>query len=170
MPSFGLLLRNRPYFSIMANFNRAYRANRETGNETALESSLIYEPLQIFCDDLKNQPWEGMPSKLLKELDEIAGEKKTKEKDWPSNAKILRSELQRLAPNLRAVGVGVEFLKRTKAGGKVRLIPDYVCETPTPHAPPTSKDPQPLPKGVGNGGGVGHLHTYSCGKEVHLDF
>lgn len=119
-------------------FQRAYRANRSTGNETALESSLIYEPLCKFLTQPNNGNWEGRPSELLAELNTIVGDQKPKAKEWPTNARKLRADLQRIAPNLRAIGVKVEFPKRTEKGSQMVLELDKERFGPTEHTGPTA--------------------------------
>ena len=102
-------------------FQRAYRANRSTGNEAALKSSLIYEPLRQLLSQPNNERWEGRPSELLAALNTVVGEQKTKAKEWPTSARKLRADLQRIAPNLRMIGIKVEFPKRTERGSQVVL-------------------------------------------------
>ncbi len=60
----------------------------------------------------------GTSTNLLAALAADAGEEKTKTKAWPKSASALSGALRRLSPNLRAVGVSIEF-DRT---GRKRLI------------------------------------------------
>jgi hypothetical protein len=124
-------------------FQRAYRANRGTGNETALESSLIYEPLRQFLTQPNHERWEDRPSELLAELNMMAGDQKTKAKGWPTNARGLRAALQRIAPNLRAIGIKVEFpAQRTAKGSQVVLELDkerFEHTEPTQHTANSSE-------------------------------
>jgi len=121
-------------------FQHAYRANRGTGNETALESSLIYDPLCQFLTQPNNARWEGRPSELLAELNTI-GDHNTKAKGWPANARGLRAALQRIAPNLRAIGIQVEFpTARTAKGSQVVLELD---KERFGHTQPTQPTPNP---------------------------
>ena len=120
-------------------FQHAYRANRGTGNETALESSLIYEPLCQYLTQPNNERWEGRPSELLAELNAIVGDQKIKAKGWPTNARGLRAALQRIAPNLRMIGIKVEFPpKRTAKGSQVVLELDKERFGHTEHTQPTA--------------------------------
>jgi hypothetical protein len=100
-------------------FQTAYRENRRTLNETALEGSLIFEPLCTLLNEAKT-PWEGTAGELLEALGSIAVEKAAKQKMWPANARALRIALQRIVPNLRAIGITVVFLE-TKVKNR-RLI------------------------------------------------
>jgi len=99
-------------------FHRAYAGNREGANSTALESSLLYEPLCEFLTE-ENRKWEGTAGKLLKDLSEIIGESKAKQRAWPSSPRGLRSDLQRIVPNLRSVGITVKFPKGKKDGNRI---------------------------------------------------
>lgn len=116
-------------------FQKAYRSNRAMGNETALEASLLYEPLSQFLQqpELENH-WEGTMGNLLTELNAMIGEAKAKQKAWPSNPRALRSALQRIVPNLRAIGLQVEFGSgRTNKGSVVHL--DFKGEPPSRPSP-----------------------------------
>ena len=53
-------------------------------------------------------------------LDQHAAEKTKHLKAWPKTAKKLAADLRRLAPNLRAIGLGIEFAGR--AGHQRRRI------------------------------------------------
>ena len=119
---------------------KAYRANRATGNETALESSLLYEPLVAFVEKSNNQ-WEGTMGALLSELNDMIGEAKAKQKGWPTQPRGLRSALQRIVPNLRTIGLNVEFSSnRTNKGSVVKL--DLNGKQPSQHTQPSQEAPE----------------------------
>ena len=85
----------------------AYYANRGAAHEMAVDS----DPVAIAVRDLMagiDEPWEGRPTDLLEKLASVAGESVSKRKDWPSAANTLSNRLERLAPNLRALGITVE--------------------------------------------------------------
>ena len=48
-------------------------------------------------------------ARLLVKLDGCVEEKVTKQKEWPKSARGLKSQITRLAPNLRKLGYEVEF-------------------------------------------------------------
>ena len=148
-------------------FQQAYHANRSTGNETALESSLIYEPLCQLLTQTDNNIWDGRPSELLTELNVIVGDQKTKTKEWPASARKLRAALQRLAPNLRAIGIKVEFpSQRTAKGSQVQIALDKERFGHTEHTRPTF----PPSKRVGcvGPGGQTHKQSHSDSEETVL--
>jgi hypothetical protein len=81
----------------------AYRNNRRRANELVLETPLAEAVRKI---DL---PWKGTATELLKMLSAVVDEPMRKQKAWPSSGRMLSNALRRLAPNLRPVGVLVEF-------------------------------------------------------------
>ena len=87
-------------------FLAAYYANRGSAHEMALEADPVAVALRTLMESTSE--WEGTPSGLLAKLGEIAGEEATKRKDWPGAASKLTNRLERLAPNLRAIGISVE--------------------------------------------------------------
>jgi len=59
--------------------------------------------------------WMGTAAELLEALEKRADEKVRGNRAWPKSPRSLADHLRRLAPNLRAAGIGVEF---AKTGGK----------------------------------------------------
>jgi hypothetical protein len=96
-------------------FLRAYSGNRASAHELALEASSVGPPVRVL---LGTGDWQGTSTELLGRLASIAGDPVTRRKDWPADPRALSQELARLAPNLRAIGIGVE----RKSTGKQRLI------------------------------------------------
>ena len=88
-------------------FLRAYTANRESGNETAIEASPVGKLLIDFAQD--HGAWSGTSTELLAELESKADQKTKSLKSWPKTARTLGASVKRLAPNLRQAGIGVEF-------------------------------------------------------------
>jgi hypothetical protein len=85
-------------------FMAAYAGNRAEANELALESDPIVPALRSL---LAEGPILEGPTKLLERLSARAGEGVTKSKGWPKSPRALTGKLERLAPNLRAVGIEV---------------------------------------------------------------
>ena len=96
-------------------FFNAYTGNRELANELVLDSSPVAVPLVSL---IQGGVWEGSAAELLSELNAKAGEKTQGLKSWPKNARSLSSKLRTLAPNLRAVGIDVEFDQSSGSGSK----------------------------------------------------
>jgi hypothetical protein len=103
-------------------FLDAYRDNRQTAHNIALESSPIVGPLRALAAE---GAWTGTAAELLGELAGRAGEKATRGRDWPSSARTLSGRLRRLAPNLLAVGVTVTFEPRRRDGSR----PIHISQT-----------------------------------------
>jgi len=82
--------------------------------------------------------WTGTVAELLKALAQRVDDATQRAKGWPATAKGLAGVLRRFSPNLRAVGVAVSFLERTKRGQLVRLAPVESGKRPSPPTPPSS--------------------------------
>ena len=66
-------------------------------------------------------PWRGTTTQLLAALHDMAHAAERHGPDWPSTACKLSNALRRLAPNLRVLGVEVEFT-RCDTRDRQRLI------------------------------------------------
>jgi polyhydroxyalkanoate synthesis regulator phasin len=97
-------------------FATAYADNRESSNELALESTCVAKAVIGFV----TERWEGTATDLLAALNESVDEQTKKLPSWPKSPPKLGGDLRRLAPNLRAVGISIEFSK--EAGGKRRRL------------------------------------------------
>jgi hypothetical protein len=85
-------------------FLATYRGNRNSANETALESSPVAKyVLQVA----EAGDWHGTPSELLQHIESVASDGDKRLKVWPKSPRALSGILQRLAPNLRAASVEV---------------------------------------------------------------
>lgn len=104
-------------------FLEQYTANRSSANELVLEASPASAALTEFMS--RRPEWEGTATDLLAELncraDEATQHKRERDKSWPKSARSLTNALRRLAPNLRATGLDVEFV-RQHGGNRRRLI------------------------------------------------
>jgi hypothetical protein len=112
-------------------FMKAYAGNQDEGHRLALEASPV---AKAVVDLIKQKEyWRGTPTELLMELN-ATGEPSTKLREWPRSPRALSGELHRVVPNLRAVGVIVQFYKadrntrqisirRRRSGDAGRLSP-----------------------------------------------
>jgi hypothetical protein len=94
--------------------------------------------------------WTGTVADLLITLAAQVDDGSRRIKGWPTTPRMLAGVLRRLAPNLRAGGVGVIFLERTKRGRLLRLEPVGVGKESSPVSLSPPSDP-----GVGDGGDGG---------------
>lgn len=98
-------------------FLKAYANNREGSHSIVLEGSILAEVIQ----ELATQRYgAGEPlllkdflSELKKQADLDINNARSKRKDFPKNSQGLRGQLQRLDPNLREIGIKIEFLGKT---------------------------------------------------------
>jgi hypothetical protein len=91
-------------------FLKAYKENQLELNELSLESSVIAKPIIELVD--KFGIWEGTATDLRDELGGLVDdETKKKQNGWPKNARLLSNYLRRITPNLRTVGIAVDFRK-----------------------------------------------------------
>jgi hypothetical protein len=121
-------------------FLAAYYANRGSAHELALEADPIAVALRGLVSE-KVPTWEGRPTDLLEKLGQIAGENTTKQRNWPKAANVLTTRLQRLAPNLRSVGIEVvrdrseaaRTIKVSIVGSGASAASATSSSGPTPH-------------------------------------
>lgn len=100
-------------------FMNAYTRNRDNVNETALEALPLADTVKAFCD--KNDDFEGTMKEFLAELNKIADDETKKNKEYPKSERGLRSKLERINPNLRAIGIDIKFLGKSDKGRLLKL-------------------------------------------------
>jgi hypothetical protein len=82
--------------------------------ENVLEADSVATTVRSFSS-ARAQAWAGTAAELLAALNEAAGERVTKAKEWPKNPRAVSGRLRRAAPALRKVGVQVTFDREGKA-------------------------------------------------------
>jgi energy-coupling factor transporter ATP-binding protein EcfA2 len=115
-------------------FHAAYEQNASQRNREVLENDLVARVLEEL---LKDEPhWEGSPSSLLSELDNVAGSLSidTKAKEWPRNPIALSKRLKTLNCNLAQAGIEV-CRDRSSGGREISIRRRTVGE---PEAAPTN--------------------------------
>jgi putative DNA primase/helicase len=88
-------------------FLATYGVNREAAHDLTLEASLVARPLRDFVPTIG--AWTGPATDLLDALTQRVGEPVRRRREWPQTPTALSSQLRRLAPTLRTVGVDVLF-------------------------------------------------------------
>jgi hypothetical protein len=101
-------------------FLATYQTNRANATELALEASAVAQTVREFM--VERLEWEGTATELLDELNRSASEAVQRQRNWPRSGRGIGSELRRVAPNLRSVGVDIEFDYRAPGGSRRRLI------------------------------------------------
>jgi hypothetical protein len=97
-------------------FLAAYEEMRDDAHLLALEDSLIVDPIIKLA---RGGGFVGNAKQLLNRLEGLADDGATLSKRWPGSPEAMRHALARVAPNLRAVGIEIEFPKR---GDKTRAV------------------------------------------------
>jgi len=90
----------------------AYARNRSASTKIALDSSIV--ALAIIGLMAARSQWEGTPTDLLKLLT-LADEATTRSKAWPKDGKGLSNAIRQVTPNLRNMGIEVEFHRTSTA-------------------------------------------------------
>ncbi len=83
----------------------AYRANCVEAHRWALESSSLYEPVAKLAEE----SFTGTVAELHARLNFIKGESMRRSARWPKAPSALGSALRRMASNLRATGIEIQF-------------------------------------------------------------
>jgi hypothetical protein len=138
-------------------FLAAYSGNRAEAHDVALEDSAIAALVVALADE----GFTGTQKDLLARLRTEADEEARRGKDWPSTPRALRSELERIAPNLRTAGVVVTFPRKNERPRNLTIKREAV-------EPPTAPDPSSSGNGDGPDGSDGHLRPFSSADDLPL--
>ncbi len=84
-----------------------------------LESYGIAVGIQMLADRKTRTPWKGTYLELLRELNEIRDVDRS---NWPRSPRHLSSQLKRIAPGLRRIGITVKHAGRTRSGAAVEIV------------------------------------------------
>jgi hypothetical protein len=146
----------RPYEQ--GTFLKAFDENLKILNVEALKASLVAEALTAFMVNRSvhgKTTWQGSPTMLLSELETFiltnsdSIKINTRSKAWPQNPSLLGKEIAGIAPNLRALGITIEF---DRSESNVIYTISYLPTVPTV---PTARDNKEESPTVGNVGNVG---------------
>jgi len=86
-------------------------------NVAQVEASALTRPLVRL---VIGGPWTGSVSDLLYAVETLAGRSGVRHGGWPRNLVRFAGCIRRLAPNLRSIGVSVEFERQSRS--RRRLI------------------------------------------------
>jgi hypothetical protein len=134
-------------------FLQAMFRNESEAHETAIADSPLAQAVRSFI--IARQHFEGSCTDLLDELTTFVDHDATRSDRWPKDQRSLSQELRERAPNLRAVGVEVEFHdnKRPKRvtlnyarpnGGDVAMFDATAGTQETPPRPTSDHDDDDL--------------------------
>ncbi len=100
-------------------FMAAYDGNCSEAVEIAIDGDAVAREVRELVARMNF--WGGTAKDLLGALNDQAGEKATRAKEWPQTAKALSGRLRRAAPVLRKAGVGVRLGHRTERGYTITI-------------------------------------------------
>jgi len=98
----------------------AYQANRAEAHNLSLESSPLFEPVA----KLALEGFSGTVAELLARLNRTTGENMRRSVRWPKAPSALGTALRRMASNLRAAGIDIQFSRADTHG---RRVVSLVC-------------------------------------------
>lgn len=98
-------------------FLYAYASNREAANDLALEASDVAQAVRELGDRVG--VWCGTATHLLEALRTTVEGARAHSHTWPRSAHALSAALRRLTPNLRAVGVHIDFTREPGSGRRL---------------------------------------------------
>ncbi|KGF72847.1 hypothetical protein DO97_03715 [Neosynechococcus sphagnicola sy1] len=101
-------------------FLRVFDANREASRQVVLESSPLAEAIQAMIT--RDYEFKGTASVLLKKLEEFAEESVVRSRFWPKASNTLTRQLNRLKPDLEAVGILIDSILEGTGNDRSRLI------------------------------------------------
>ncbi len=93
----------------------ACRANSAEARDLALEASPLYEPLAA----LAREGFTGTVAELRVRLDSMVSEAMRRSVRWPKAPNVLGNALRRMATNLRAAGIELQFSRNNQQGKRL---------------------------------------------------
>jgi hypothetical protein len=107
----------------------ACRANGAEARDLALEASPLYEPLS----ELAREGFTGTVAELRTRLDSMVSDATRRSVRWPKAPSGLGNALRRMASNLRAAGIQLQFSRNDVQGRRVVsvLSAAQVLKTPS---------------------------------------
>src|SRR5262249_43617686 len=91
-------------------FIEAYRQNRKEAVELSIEANPVATAVGTFMAN--RDLWRGTASLLLEALTAVVSERVARSQAWPTVPHVLSGHLRRAAPNLRKIGISVEWSDR----------------------------------------------------------
>jgi Domain of unknown function (DUF3854) len=98
-------------------FMSVFNDSRELSRQVVIESSPVGEAIIRLMENRKAwEPWQGTASELLNKLEHHTDEATYRSRYFPKTANVLKRQLNRLAPDLKALGIDVREARIGKAG------------------------------------------------------
>jgi energy-coupling factor transporter ATP-binding protein EcfA2 len=103
-------------------FAEVYLDNQQESIEAANEASAFVQAILKLLDTQSWGAWEGTATEMKTELERFVSDDERKSHAWPHTASGIGHALNRVAPNLRAIGVEITRFKDPGGGArKTRL-------------------------------------------------
>ncbi len=106
-------------------FINAYEENIDKQNDEVIEASPVAEALLLFLLELDKDNWEGTPTELYKNLEDIIDQIKpglTRSNLWPKASNSLTSKINEVVPNLKERGIEITTGEKNREGNRVIKI------------------------------------------------
>lgn len=87
-------------------FVEIYEANRQQASETLLANEPVADAIEKLLEWEGEFPWSGTATELQKALGRYADDEIKRSRAWPKGPQALSRRLNRIAPALRAAGIG----------------------------------------------------------------
>jgi energy-coupling factor transporter ATP-binding protein EcfA2 len=148
-------------------YHASYAASRQDATDAALEASPLSPYFEAVADGEARTATE-----LLEQLEQLAGEGVTKQRGWPSTPTQLSSQLKRLAPDLRRIGIEVDRAsdgRGAKRRKTIRLRQDAQFSDPSDPSDPTALQSQIAGSHGVAGVAVGSLDGVARGRTGSLN-
>ncbi|MBK9386431.1 MAG: hypothetical protein IPN34_16590 [Planctomycetes bacterium] len=101
----------------------AMRGDADSKVEDAVEDSVVAQALIRLGEESESKGWRGTSTELLTLLKKtMEAEESTHSKSWPKSAAGLSSELKRIAPVLRRLGITIDANRGGHAGTRDKVI------------------------------------------------
>jgi Domain of unknown function (DUF3854) len=108
-------------------FMSVFNDSRELSRQVVIESSPVGEAIIRLMEHRKAwEPWQGTASELLNELEHHTDEATYRSRYFPKTANVLKRQLNRLAPDLKALGFDVREARLGKAGTRTIVLEKVV--------------------------------------------
>jgi hypothetical protein len=118
-------------------FMSLYATNRQQAHELALDASAVAGAIRALAE---RGEWSGTAAELLETLNGLVDDATRRPRSWPATPRYLGGEVRRLTPNLRSIGVNVEFTREARAARRriITIKKVEVSDRPDrPHRPQT---------------------------------
>ena len=99
----------------------ACQANCAEARDLALEASPLYAPLA----ELAREGFTGTVAELHVRLDSMVSKARRRSLRWPKAPNVLGNALRRMATNLRAAGIELQFSRNDEQGR--RMVSVLLC-------------------------------------------